>query len=126
MLLGLRASCRCVICDSLITLSSSFTVPATTEIYTFPTRRSSDLERQQVLEDWLEQVDRHNHVERLGSAALTHLLHLQRDRKSTRLNSSHEWTWYAVFCVKRQKNNGDRDDRINTIVTATRRTQSTG
>src|SRR6266536_3889540 len=25
------------------------------------------------------------------------------DRKSTRLNSSHEWTSYAVFCVKKQK-----------------------
>src|SRR5207247_6597980 len=25
------------------------------------------------------------------------------DRKSTRLNSSHEWTAYAVFCVKRKR-----------------------
>src|SRR5207247_8496462 len=23
------------------------------------------------------------------------------DRKSTRLNSSHEWIWYAVFCLKK-------------------------
>src|SRR5207247_5620551 len=28
-----------------------------------------------------------------------------RDRKSTRLNSSHEWTSYAVFCLKK-KNKG--------------------
>src|SRR5438105_10201623 len=27
------------------------------------------------------------------------------DRKSTRLNSSHEWISYAVFCLKK-KNNG--------------------
>src|SRR6266536_796982 len=26
-----------------------------------------------------------------------------RDRKSTRLNSSHEWTSYAVFCLKKKK-----------------------
>src|SRR5438105_9776375 len=28
----------------------------------------------------------------------------QRDRKSTRLNSSHEWISYAVFCLKKKKN----------------------
>src|SRR6266536_3307338 len=26
-----------------------------------------------------------------------------RDRKSTRLNSSHEWTSYAVFCLKKKR-----------------------
>src|SRR5438105_8498813 len=26
------------------------------------------------------------------------------DRKSTRLNSSHEWSSYAVFCLKKKKN----------------------
>src|SRR5438105_6606337 len=29
---------------------------------------------------------------------------LLRDRKSTRLNSSHEWISYAVFCLKKKKN----------------------
>src|SRR6266536_857965 len=28
----------------------------------------------------------------------------QRDRKSTRLNSSHEWISYAVFCLKKKSN----------------------
>src|SRR6266536_3652496 len=28
---------------------------------------------------------------------------LHRDRKSTRLNSSHEWISYAVFCLKKKK-----------------------
>src|SRR5207247_6109151 len=27
--------------------------------------------------------------------------HLSRDRESTRLNSSHEWRSYSVFCLKR-------------------------
>src|SRR5207247_9274548 len=28
---------------------------------------------------------------------------IPRDRKSTRLNSSHEWISYAVFCLKKKK-----------------------
>src|SRR5438105_8670147 len=28
-----------------------------------------------------------------------------RDRKSTRLNSSHEWSSYAVFCLKKKNEN---------------------
>src|SRR5438105_5642231 len=28
---------------------------------------------------------------------------IRRDRKSTRLNSSHEWISYAVFCLKKKK-----------------------
>src|SRR5438105_6299788 len=27
----------------------------------------------------------------------------ERDRKSTRLNSSHEWNSYAVFCLEKKK-----------------------
>src|SRR5438105_8678476 len=30
---------------------------------------------------------------------------LETDRKSTRLNSSHEWISYAVFCLKKKKKN---------------------
>src|SRR5438105_6928430 len=33
-----------------------------------------------------------------------HLAHQAgQDRKSTRLNSSHEWISYAVFCLKKKK-----------------------
>src|SRR5438105_8599873 len=31
-------------------------------------------------------------------------LQVEKDRKSTRLNSSHEWISYAVFCLKKKKN----------------------
>src|SRR5207247_5858937 len=31
-----------------------------------------------------------------------------RDRKSTRLNSSHEWISYAVFCLKKKNNKTER------------------
>src|SRR5690348_17884108 len=47
-------------------------------------------------------------VERLAPAperALSRLdLSTQRDRKSTRLNSSHPSISYAVFCLKKKKN----------------------
>src|SRR3712207_6897605 len=33
----------------------------------------------------------------------------RRDRKSTRLNSSHANISYAVFCLKKKKNDTDRD-----------------
>src|SRR5438132_3873487 len=33
-----------------------------------------------------------------------------RDRKSTRLNSSHTVTSYAVFCLKKKKKQASRDD----------------
>src|SRR2546422_4455377 len=32
---------------------------------------------------------------------------LRRDRKSTRLNSSHGYISYAVFCLKKKKNNSN-------------------
>src|SRR5438105_13884927 len=34
--------------------------------------------------------------------------HQTPDRKSTRLNSSHEWISYAVFCLKKKKKNKNR------------------
>src|SRR5438105_9693012 len=32
-----------------------------------------------------------------------------QDRKSTRLNSSHEWISYAVFCLKKKKKKKEKD-----------------
>src|SRR5205085_4444391 len=38
-----------------------------------------------------------------------HMLHAtDRDRKSTRLNSSHSQISYAVFCLKKKKKNNQR------------------
>src|SRR5438105_10246149 len=36
-----------------------------------------------------------------------------RDRKSTRLNSSHEWISYAVFCLKKKKKTKNADTLYN-------------
>src|SRR2546422_4532779 len=35
----------------------------------------------------------------------------ERDRKSTRLNSSHGYISYAVFCLKKKKKEQERDTR---------------
>src|SRR5207247_10299559 len=38
-----------------------------------------------------------------GSTTRSRRIRCRRDRKSTRLNSSHEWISYAVFCLKKKK-----------------------
>src|SRR5438105_12916381 len=38
-----------------------------------------------------------------------------QDRKSTRLNSSHEWISYAVFCLKKKKKKKTRDQNSNGV-----------
>src|SRR5687768_18106672 len=37
----------------------------------------------------------------------------EEDRKSTRLNSSHGYISYAVFCLKKKKKKKDRSKNIN-------------
>src|SRR3989449_5420951 len=39
-----------------------------------------------------------------GEATAHQSVHEYRDRKSTRLNSSHGYISYAVFCLKKKKN----------------------
>src|SRR2546429_3739888 len=43
-----------------------------------------------------------------------------RDRKSTRLNSSHGYISYAVFCLKKKKNNQLRATHIHQLAPRTR------
>src|SRR5687768_17979530 len=42
-----------------------------------------------------------------------------RDRKSTRLNSSHGYISYAVFCLKKKKKKKKNTQNINKIITNT-------
>src|SRR5437899_9602263 len=51
----------------------------------------------------LDGIDRFHIRERLGRRPL--VLAFGRDRKSTRLNSSHLGISYAVFCLKKKKKN---------------------
>src|SRR5438105_10117714 len=45
-----------------------------------------------------------------------YLGNFSRDRKSTRLNSSHEWISYAVFCLKKKKKNKQKEECDNKTV----------
>src|SRR5438105_6992623 len=38
------------------------------------------------------------------------------DRKSTRLNSSHEWISYAVFCLKKKKKKVEKKTHITYFI----------
>src|SRR2546427_2007459 len=42
----------------------------------------------------------------------------RRDRKSTRLNSSHSQISYAVFCLKKKKNRAEIRDALHSMITA--------
>src|SRR5690348_18209937 len=69
------------------------------DLHSFPTRRSSDL----CPEDVEVQVRQEgNHHERNRSIGRLERFHLELDRKSTRLNSSHPSISYAVFCLKKK------------------------
>src|SRR5688572_32251652 len=45
-------------------------------------------------------------ADRAGAGMIAHDLRMHRDRKSTRLNSSHSQISYAVFCLKKKMLNG--------------------
>src|SRR5438105_9985569 len=50
---------------------------------------------------------------------------LREDRKSTRLNSSHEWISYAVFCLKKKNKNRRGSSNITRSVDINFNTDST-
>src|SRR5438552_12248653 len=88
-----------------LSLSSFFYCSAAHRaLHSFPTRRSSDLRIPGL--PALEKCLRHvAHVVVLGVSPHPEGPALQdRDRKSTRLNSSHQIISYAVFCLKKKTN----------------------
>src|SRR5207244_10235827 len=101
---------------------SFFSLVPRPRLPSFPTRRSSDLDgrraRHRLLEgargglvpaelpravgDDAERAKRNRGLTRLGHDPLR-LVDCGLDRKSTRLNSSHQIISYAVFCLKKKK-----------------------
>src|SRR5207244_12044698 len=65
------------------------------DLHSFPTRRSSDLGKDSLVEivSMLVGLIKSNSPDRLH----------EEDRKSTRLNSSHQIISYAVFCLKKKR-----------------------
>src|SRR3712207_7873368 len=112
-------------CGQILSIFFFFNDTATTEIYTLPyttlfrSRRALHglrPERQpraqrpaRARAAPLRPRSRQEHEADRDDFARTRLGRFQRDRKSTRLNSSHANISYAVFCLKKKK--------INTIQT---------
>src|SRR5206468_9403378 len=82
-------------------------------LHSFPTRRSSDLVQTEgeTPSPWADEVDLHDHSHRPSHRLVGAQQHVREvdppprrrkdeDRKSTRLNSSHDQISYAVFCLK--------------------------
>src|SRR5207248_11174436 len=70
------------------------------DLHSFPTRRSSDLKvlKEEPLPPSTLNVQMPSAMDAVVRKALA-----KRDRKSTRLNSSHRTISYAVFCLKKKK-----------------------
>src|SRR5207247_11227178 len=83
----------------IVAFSFLFTPPAPSEIYTLSLHDALPI----LVEVLGPLLSGRAH---LGAGRIEPALtHLDRavDRKSTRLNSSHEWISYAVFCLKKKK-----------------------
>src|SRR5205809_3806585 len=87
-------------------------------LHSFPTRRSSDLVRSaRSLSQgsvWKRCLGRASAVSARRAGARHRF---QTDRKSTRLNSSHGYISYAVFCLKKKKKkktNTNKNKKIHT------------
>src|SRR5205814_8197956 len=76
------------------------------DLHSFPTRRSSDLDRSSLHADPFSPIEQlldfHRSRDVIGQGWLERWKS-RRDRKSTRLNSSHLGISYAVFCLKKKK-----------------------
>src|SRR5689334_23774963 len=83
------------------------------ELHSFPTRRSSDLlapaDESTELPEWVTSCGRAAAIRYNGSVARLTIGPVTNarvskwlDRKSTRLNSSHSSSSYAVFCLKKK------------------------
>src|SRR5206468_11258450 len=79
------------------------------DLHSFPTRRSSDLDQRLARSCFrgqaglLEASPSHDHQWQTRLRGSIPRPCLEGDRKSTRLNSSHDQISYAVFCLKKKK-----------------------
>src|SRR2546429_6766520 len=79
---------------------SEIVVPAAAQRQ--PVEAADDVGRERVVLPVLPEPEHPRVSQPLGARAA------KRDRKSTRLNSSHGYISYAVFCLKTKKNNIQR------------------
>src|SRR2546422_11711004 len=90
-------------CGPRLTFFFFFNDTATTEIYTLSLHDALPISPRKTL-DFQPVSSHHLHRPRRLFAFLG--LRALLDRKSTRLNSSHGYISYAVFCLKKKKTHG--------------------
>src|SRR5207247_6891036 len=95
--------------DSVVAPIFLFIDPATTEIYTLSLHDALPISAEEVHRDAPDGDAAVAGLEGMGNLVSDHRQREEgggrsrEDRKSTRLNSSHEWISYAVFCLKKKK-----------------------
>src|SRR5207244_12221032 len=105
---------RCLSSSSLL-----YSSPAPAHLPSFPTRRSSDLRRARGAGARRSSARHARRQRRVGDRPRVVARHGAArgaryggvDRKSTRLNSSHQIISYAVFCLKKKKKNTEQDGK---------------
>src|SRR5207253_9741093 len=115
----LTPTSRPALCSSLTFLFSFHCYGDHRDLHSFPTRRSSDLAARG---EQRRGADRPTLRVRPGAPRGVPLRGLagrgipreEQDRKSTRLNSSHEAISYAVFCLKKKKTDISLTDHFHT------------
>src|SRR5258708_17992681 len=89
--------------DGTVRISFFFNDTATTEIYTLSLHDALPISRRRSASSTRPAHGLHPSLTRLNRRRSTHRSSSRRDRKSTRLNSSHQIISYAVFCLKKKK-----------------------
>src|SRR2546430_2947047 len=77
--------------------------PPRSTLFPYTTLFRSQAEAQVIVGERLHALDIRSRCTDEGDAAVFEVT-AKRDRKSTRLNSSHSQISYAVFCLKKKKN----------------------
>src|SRR2546422_8001657 len=115
MIIGIQLSCDS--CMLVITVFF-FNDTATTEIYTLSLHDALPICARLVVDRVCGRADPRHHDPRCGPERRAQQRQLGPDRKSTRLNSSHGYISYAVFCLKKKKNTENRSfNQIESIYT---------
>src|SRR2546429_7303206 len=89
------------LCRVILSVFFFFNDTATTEIYTLSLHDALPISPARPARGWSARRETASH-RRLARCVLRSPPRLQ-DRKSTRLNSSHGYISYAVFCLKKKK-----------------------
>src|SRR2546429_2985856 len=82
-----------------------FNDTATTEIYTLSLHDALPISLERTVDSHISKLRKK--LEGLGLQGMPDSVRSVGDRKSTRLNSSHGYISYAVFCLKKKKKHND-------------------